>query len=64
MRLQPSLLWTWHGTIDRGPYLLTGALLFLVKFGIDWTIAAVGFGLSWSPLNYLIWPERPRSVRI
>jgi hypothetical protein len=57
MRLQPSLLWTWNRTIDRVPYLLTGALFFLVKFVIDWTIANRVFGQSWSPLNYLIWPN-------
>lgn len=57
MRLDLSLLWTWHRTIDRVPYLLTGVLLFLVKFVIDWTIATQGFGQSWSPLNYLVWPN-------
>lgn len=56
MRMQPSLLWTWNRTIDRVPYLLFGLLLFLVKYVIDWMIAAT-FGLSWSPLNYLIWPN-------
>src|SRR5260370_31717447 len=55
--MQPSLLWTWNRTIDRVPYMLTGALFFLVKYAIDWTIATQGFGLSWSPLNYLIWPN-------
>ena len=34
-----------------------GAVLFVVKFAIDWTIATQGFGQSWSPLNYLIWPN-------
>jgi hypothetical protein len=53
MHIQPSLLWTWNRTIDRVPYLLTGAILFLVKFAIDWTIATQGFGLDWSPLNYV-----------
>ena len=57
MDMQPSLLWTWNRTIDRVPYLLTGGFLFLVKFAIDWTIATTGFGLSWSPFNYLIWPN-------
>ena len=56
MPIQPSLLWTWNRTINRVPYLLIGLVLFLVKFAIDWTIASQGFGLSWSPLNYLIWP--------
>lgn len=57
MRVQPSLLWTWNRIIDRVPYLLIGVLLFLVKFALDWTIATQGFGESWSPLNYLIWPN-------
>jgi len=57
LRIQPSLLGTWNRTIDRLPYLLTGVLLFLVKFAIDRTIATQAFGRSWSPLNYLIWPN-------
>jgi Polyketide cyclase / dehydrase and lipid transport len=57
MRIQPSLLWTWNCTIDRAPYLLAGVMLFLVKFAIDWTVAKAGFGLTWSPLNYLVWPN-------
>src|SRR5437867_1814022 len=54
MRPDLSLLWTWHRTIDRVPYLLTGVLLFLVKFAIDWTIATQLFGQPWSPFNYLV----------
>ena len=57
MRIQLSLLWTWHRTIDRVPYLLAGVLLFLVKFAIDWTIATQVFSQSWSPFNYLLWPN-------
>ena len=57
MRLDPSLLWTWNRTIDRGPYLLAGVLLFLLKFGIDWTVATQVFGQPWSPFNYLVWPN-------
>lgn len=57
MNLRASLLWTWNRTIDRIPYLLVGALLFLVKYAIDWLIATEGFRQSWSPLNYLIWPN-------
>ncbi len=44
-------------TIDRLPYLLIGVALVCVKFAIDWTIASQAFGRSWSPLNYLIWPD-------
>jgi hypothetical protein len=57
MHFQTSLLWSWHRTIDRLPYLLSGVLLFFVKFAIDWIIATQVFGQSWSPLNYLIWPN-------
>jgi hypothetical protein len=57
MHIQPSLLWTWNRTIDRVPYLLTGVVLFLVKFAIDWTIATQVFGRPWSPFNYLVWPN-------
>lgn len=63
MRLEPSLLWKFNRTIDRVPYLATGIALFLVKFLIDWTIAGRVFGRSWSPLNYLIWPN-DRTLRI
>jgi hypothetical protein len=51
------MLWTWNRTIDRVPYLLTGVLLFLVKFIIDWSIAYLVFEQPWSPMNYLIWPN-------
>ena len=52
-----SLLWTWNRAIDRAPYLLAGSALFAVKFAIDWAIAGWVFGKSWSPINYLIWPN-------
>jgi uncharacterized membrane protein YhaH (DUF805 family) len=63
MRIQPSLLWTRNGTIGRVPYLLTGMILIFVKYALDWTIAAIAFGQSWSPLNYLIWPN-DRVIRV
>ena len=57
MHIHPSLLWNWNRVIDRVPYLVAGALLFLVKFAIDWTIATQVFGQPWSPFNYLVWPN-------
>ncbi len=63
MYFQPSMLWTWNRAIDRLPYLLTGMVLFLVKFAIDWIIARQGFAQSWSPMNYLLWPN-DRTLRI
>src|SRR5438874_6040917 len=61
--LDVSLLWTWRRTIGRGPYLLTGIVLFLVKFVLDWTIATQVFGQTWSLFHYLIWPN-DRTMRI
>jgi len=57
MPIQTSLLWTWNRTIDRVPYLSIGSFLFLLKFAIDWSIATQFFGKSWSPFNYLLWPN-------
>jgi hypothetical protein len=45
------------GTLGRGRYLLIGVTLFLVKYALDSTVAAA-FGRTWSPRNYLIWPDR------
>jgi uncharacterized membrane protein YhaH (DUF805 family) len=45
------------GTISRLRYLLIGITLFIVKYALDSTVAS-GFGRSWSPLNYLLWPDR------
>lgn len=44
-------------TLSRARYLLIGVALLLVKYAIDST-AATGFGQPWSPLNYLVWPDR------
>jgi uncharacterized membrane protein YhaH (DUF805 family) len=63
MHIQPSLLWTWNRSIDRVPYLVAGVVFFLVKFAMDWLIATQGFERTWSPLNYLIWPN-DRVVRV
>jgi hypothetical protein len=57
MPSQLSLLWTSNRTIDRGPYVLAGVVLFLVKFAIDWLIATRWFGQTWSLMHYLIWPN-------
>jgi hypothetical protein len=47
MQVQLTRLWAWNSTIDRVPYLLTGVLLFLLKFTIDWMIATQVFGMTW-----------------
>jgi hypothetical protein len=38
-------------------FLRAGALLMLVKYGLDWAIARFIFGRPWSPANYLVWPD-------
>ncbi len=45
------------GTLSRVRYLAFGVLLFGLKFALDWTVAHL-FGRPWSPLYYLIWPDR------
>lgn len=52
MKLKLSDLWRWDGTIDRGPYLLWGALLFAVKYNLDRLVLRIGFERDWSILNY------------
>ena len=52
-----TLLGSRNGTIDRVPYLLAGAGLFALKYLLDVCFAAALFGRTWSPVNYLIWPN-------
>jgi len=46
-----------RGRISKTWYLVVGVSLFLVKYLLDSKIAEA-FGRPWSPLNYLIWPDR------
>jgi hypothetical protein len=39
--------------VGRVVYLLAGAILFGVKFGIDWTVAHLAFRRPWSPADYV-----------
>src|SRR4051812_46509228 len=63
MGTQLSLLWTWNRTIDRVHYVVTGVVLFALKFAIDWVLATQLFAKPWSPLHYLIWPN-DRTLKI
>lgn len=40
--------------VGRVTYLLTGAILFGVKFAIDWSVAHLIFHRSWSPADYVV----------
>jgi uncharacterized membrane protein YhaH (DUF805 family) len=42
------------GTITPMPYLLVGVLLFIVKYGIDSTVAHHGFDRTWTPWDYVV----------
>ena len=48
---------SWDHPLDRFPYLLAGVVLMALKFAIDSTIARYAFLRSWSPTNYLVWPD-------
>lgn len=53
MKIKPSDLWRWDGTVDRGPYLVIGILLFALKHNLDRLVASVFFGRHWDLFNYL-----------
>lgn len=48
-----DVLFSLNGTVDRGTFLLCGAILFACKLVIDRFVAWHGFGIEWSPWNYL-----------
>jgi hypothetical protein len=51
-----SDLWKWHGTVDRGVYVIVGLVGFAIKHNIDRIIATSLFGRQFTPLNYWIPP--------
>ena len=62
MRL--SDLWRWNGTIERGPYLAWGLILFAIKFNIDRFLSQKLFLRSWSIVDYqhagqMLWDVLP-----
>jgi hypothetical protein len=56
MSFRLSDLVRWEGTLDRGPYAVAGALLFVVKHNLDRFIATFVFDRPWGLFNYL-WPS-------
>jgi uncharacterized membrane protein YhaH (DUF805 family) len=55
-------LWSWEGTIDRGPYALVGLIGFAIKHNLDRLVAWAVFHRRWSLFNY--WIPLDRAVRI
>jgi len=45
-------IWSWHGTIGRQRYLITGLVLFALKHNIDRLLATL-FHYRWGPFNYV-----------
>jgi uncharacterized membrane protein YhaH (DUF805 family) len=46
-------LFTWEGRVQRGPYLLAGSILTVIKYGID-SLVAAHFGQTWQIWNYVL----------
>jgi hypothetical protein len=46
-------LFTWDGCVKRGPYFLSGATLTLLKYAMDFAVAA-HFGERWRIWNYVL----------
>jgi hypothetical protein len=52
MKFRLRDLWTWEGTIDRGPYALIGLIGFAIKHNLDRLVAWTVFHRPWSILDY------------
>ncbi len=52
MNPHPFNFWSPRGTVGRGQYLLTGAILFALKHNLDRIVASVWFNRRWSLFNY------------
>lgn len=55
-------LWTWEGTIERGPYAVVGVLGFAIKHNLDRIVGRTIFHRRWSLFNY--WIPFGRAVRV
>ena len=52
MKLQPKDLWTWRGSMNRGPFLARGLILGAIKYNLDRLISWHWFGRPWSLFDY------------
>lgn len=48
--------------VDRATYAITGFSLMALKFAIDFLVARFYFEKSWSPIDYIIWPNGNATV--
>ncbi|HYE97671.1 MAG TPA: DUF805 domain-containing protein [Planctomycetota bacterium] len=54
MRLRVADLWTWRGTVDRGPFVILGLGLFFIKYNLDRWLVRSMTGKEWIPLHYWV----------
>lgn len=52
-----AMLYSWRGTIERGPYVLVGVVLFAIKHNVDRFVASFFFNHHWSIFNYWMFDE-------
>jgi uncharacterized membrane protein YhaH (DUF805 family) len=64
MGIKISDLWHPDGKIDRGSYLIWGAILFAVKYNLDRLVALYYFHRSWSLFSYLALPSEARVISL
>src|SRR6516164_4464284 len=62
MGIRLSDLWRWDGRVERGPYLILGSALLVIKGAIDWTVASLIFGRDWYPFHYLMLPHKAARI--
>ena len=46
-------MFSWRGQVDRGFYVLSGLVLFIIKWNIDRLLGAYFFDAKWMPYQYL-----------
>ena len=46
-------MFSWKGQVDRGFYVLSGLVLFIIKWNIDRLLGAYFFDAKWMPYQYL-----------
>ncbi len=64
MKIKLSDLWQWNGTIDRGPYVTLGVLLFAIKYNLDRFVASFIFHRWWFLFDYLQPASDPRFISL
>jgi uncharacterized membrane protein YhaH (DUF805 family) len=51
---RPRNVFSFQGEISGIEYLAWGVLFFAIKYPVDWLVATVWFGKTWSPFSYFL----------